>query len=72
MYLIETPRVVSVGMLTLMSCHMILVISSPSSSTTGFLTLILGIFGEAMLRRCCTLAATGRGKDRAVDASGDV
>ena len=52
MYLIETPRVVSVGMLTLMSCHMILVISSPSSSTTGFLTLILGIFWEAMLRRC--------------------
>ena len=46
---------------------MILVISSPSSSTTGFLTLIFGIW-DAMFRRCWSLAATGRGKDLAVAA----
>jgi hypothetical protein len=37
--------------LSLMSFQIILVISSPSSSTTGFLTLIF-LNAEAMLRRC--------------------
>ena len=50
--------------LSLMSCHMILVISSPSSSTTGFLTLILGICWLAMFLRCTSFAAIGRGNDR--------
>jgi len=47
--------------LSLMSCQMMRVISSPSSSTTGFLTLILGIW-EAMVRRCEIPAAIGREK----------
>src|ERR1700761_7693923 len=38
--------------LSLMSCPMMRVISSPSSSTTGFLTLILVGDAEAMLRDC--------------------
>jgi hypothetical protein len=34
-----------------MFCQMMRVISSPSSSTTGFLTLILAGAAEAMVRR---------------------
>jgi hypothetical protein len=37
----------------LMSCQMMRVISSPSISTTGFLTLILGMgFPEKALKGC--------------------
>src|ERR1700709_603039 len=42
--------------LSLISFQMMRVISSPSSSTTGFLTLILeGEVEEAMPRDCCEL-----------------
>lgn len=44
--------------LSLMSCHIILVISSPSSSTTGFLTLIL--LNCAILLLWSIAASTGR------------
>jgi hypothetical protein len=39
--------------LSLMTCQMILVISSPSSSTTGFTTLIFLIPVEDAILRCC-------------------
>ena len=40
------------GTLSLMTCQIILVISSPSSSTTGFLTLIF-LTGEDDAILCC-------------------
>lgn len=57
--------------LSLMSFQIILVISSPSSSTTGFLTLIF-LNAVAMLRRCpnCRWVATSAALGACLEALG--